>query len=122
MGRYYSGDIEGKFWFAVQSSDTPERFGGRCSEILNFEFSKEEDYEGVCKEIEKIEKNLGEYKVKFDEFFKANDGYNNDMLIKAGFPADKVNYLLEEYADLELGLKIKKCLEEQDYCCFEEEC
>jgi len=20
MGRYYSGDIEGKFWFAVQSS------------------------------------------------------------------------------------------------------
>ena len=27
MGRYYSGDIEGKFWFAVQSSTSPERFG-----------------------------------------------------------------------------------------------
>ena len=27
MGRYYSGDIEGKFMFAVQSSDAPERFG-----------------------------------------------------------------------------------------------
>lgn len=23
MGRYYSGDIEGKFWFAVQPSDAP---------------------------------------------------------------------------------------------------
>ena len=27
MGRYYSGDIEGKFWFAVQSSDDGEFFG-----------------------------------------------------------------------------------------------
>ena len=28
MGRYYSGDIEGKFWFAVQSSNAADRFGG----------------------------------------------------------------------------------------------
>ena len=27
MGRYYDGDIEGKFWFAVQSSDDGEFFG-----------------------------------------------------------------------------------------------
>ena len=27
MGRYYSGDIEGKFWFALQSSDAADRFG-----------------------------------------------------------------------------------------------
>ena len=27
MGRYYNGDIEGKFWFAVQSSDCADRFG-----------------------------------------------------------------------------------------------
>ena len=27
MGRYYYGDIEGKFMFAVQSSDAGERFG-----------------------------------------------------------------------------------------------
>ena len=26
MGRYYSGDIEGKFWFAVQSSDDADFF------------------------------------------------------------------------------------------------
>ena len=26
MGRYYQGDIEGKFWFAVQSSADPEFF------------------------------------------------------------------------------------------------
>ena len=28
MGRYYSGDINGKFWFALQSSNAPSRFGG----------------------------------------------------------------------------------------------
>ena len=27
MGRYYNGDVEGKFWFAIQGSDAPERFG-----------------------------------------------------------------------------------------------
>ena len=27
MGRYYSGDIEGKFWFAVQSSNDADNFG-----------------------------------------------------------------------------------------------
>jgi len=27
MGRYYSGDIEGKFWFACQSSDDADSFG-----------------------------------------------------------------------------------------------
>jgi hypothetical protein len=28
MGRYYTGDIEGKFWFAIQSSDDASFFGG----------------------------------------------------------------------------------------------
>ena len=27
MGRYYNGDIEGKFMFAVQSSTSADRFG-----------------------------------------------------------------------------------------------
>jgi hypothetical protein len=27
MGRYYDGDIEGKFWFAVQDSNDGEFFG-----------------------------------------------------------------------------------------------
>ena len=28
MGRFYSGDIEGKFWFGLQPSDAPSIFGG----------------------------------------------------------------------------------------------
>jgi hypothetical protein len=36
MGRYYTGDIEGKFAFAVQSSDAADRFGscGSYTRIL----------------------------------------------------------------------------------------
>ena len=33
MGRYYSGDVEGKWWFGVQSSDTPTKFGGHATFI-----------------------------------------------------------------------------------------
>ena len=29
MGRYYDGDIEGKFWFGIQSSADGEFFGAR---------------------------------------------------------------------------------------------
>jgi len=32
MGRYYEGDIEGKFWFGVQSSDDGEFFGAEAQE------------------------------------------------------------------------------------------
>jgi len=124
MGRYYNGDIEGKFWFAVQSSDAADRFGGDKYEpqFINYQFNKDEHYEGVCKEIKAIEKKLGVYKDKLDKFFQDNNGYNDDMLLKAGFPEDRIHMLLMDYADLELGNKIKKCLEDTGSCNFEAEC
>ena len=48
MGRYYNGDIEGKFWFAVQSSDDASFFGGNAYEpnYINYEFD-EDDIESL---------------------------------------------------------------------------
>ena len=42
MGRYYSGDIEGKFWFGIQSSTDAEFFGGEGyqPEEMNYWFEK----------------------------------------------------------------------------------
>ena len=41
MGRYYSGDIEGKFWFAIQSSDDADYFGVEgVSNYLGYYFDK----------------------------------------------------------------------------------
>jgi len=49
MGRYYSGDIEGKFWFGVQSSDDASFFGGEESEPNHLTYWFDE---GHLKEIE----------------------------------------------------------------------
>jgi hypothetical protein len=36
MGRYYSGDIEGKFWFGTQSSDDATHFG--VNPLLQYDY------------------------------------------------------------------------------------
>jgi hypothetical protein len=36
MGRYYSGDISGKFWFACQTSDDAENFGGKMEKYESY--------------------------------------------------------------------------------------
>ena len=40
MGRYYSGDIEGKFGFAIQNSNAADRFGvtGQTPNFLEYYF------------------------------------------------------------------------------------
>ena len=51
MGRYYSGDIEGKFWFGVQDSDDASFFGGEVVEpnYIQYPFDRERDMENVEK-------------------------------------------------------------------------
>jgi hypothetical protein len=119
MGRYYNGDINGKFWFAVQSSEAPSRFGGNCyqPQVIHYEFDKNEHYEDVCKEVDAIKTNLVNNLQKIEDLFKDKLSYTLDDLSKAEITDD----MLSEYADLLLGIKIKECLEQQDYCNFEAE-
>jgi len=53
MGRYYEGDIDGKFWFAVQSSDDGEFFGAEEQESnwIDYYVDKEtfEEIDGIKK-------------------------------------------------------------------------
>lgn len=119
MGRYYDGDIEGKFWFGIQPSNAPERFG--AIGYLHYSFS-EEDIPTVEEELNSIKQELGEYKEKLDKFFEKNSSYNYKMLVDAGFPGDKIGHLLEEYADLLLGEKILNCLKQTGQCSFDCEC
>ena len=122
MGRYYHGDIEGKFWFGIQHSDAGERFGCEAQEhsVINYYIHRDKLPE-VKEEIASIEMVMGDWLPKLNKFFEENDSYNDDMLIAAGFPKDKLGHLLSEYADLCLGWKIAKCLEEQESCYFEAE-
>lgn len=120
MGRYYSGDIEGKFWFAVQSSDDANFFGvtGEQPSRLEYFFSGS-DLPEVEKGVRKCKLKLGENKAKLDKFFADNMHYNDEMLVEAGFK--EVPELLEWYARLKLGEKIAECIKTKGECEFEAE-
>ena len=126
MGRYYNGDIEGKFWFGVQSSDDAEFFGAEgYNNYLQFYFD-DSHLTHINKGIRECKRELWGYKKKLDKFFKENNGYNDEMLLKAlkggkYIDRDKIRHLLEWYARLGLGEKILKCVKEQDSCEFEAE-
>jgi|TARA_R110000868_G_scaffold222886_1_gene474710 hypothetical protein len=128
MGRYYQGDIEGKFWFGIQSSDDANYFGGSEIELQDDEtgyvyeleyFFAKEDLETINEGIQTCITDLGEFKEKLDEFFKDSTGYNPDELAKhLGVDVIEYRELMVSYARLHLGEKIKKCVGEKGECRF----
>ena len=124
MGRYYNGDIGGKFWFAVQSSTDATFFGAEPYEpnYVNYYFEKEEHLKMVKNGIKECEKVLGKNLKTLDKFFGENNGYNDDMIVEqTDIKREKIGRLLKWYARLDLGMKIRDCLIEQDECQFEAE-
>jgi hypothetical protein len=122
MGRYYDGDIEGKFMFGRQSSDDADFFGqSGTPEFINYYFKKE-DISTVRERLLECLKVLGNAKPKIDKFFKKNDSFNNQMFEEEfGWDVEKTNNNLEWYARFELGKKIYKHLKDNDYCSFQAE-
>lgn len=130
MGRYYNGDIEGKFWFAVQSSNDADFFGveGEASHV-NY-YYHEDHLDKVKEGIKDCKSSLGEYKKHLDNFFKTDgkEGYNDNMLInyldknaKGTHSEIGVKFFLEWYARLDLGNQIYKCIKDNGECSFEAE-
>ena len=123
MGRYYHGDINGKFQFAVQSSADADFFGvkGYQPEHFFYNFEKD-DLANVEKGIEDCKKELRDYREKMDKFFKNKDYFNRDDLQEVlGTDEDKVRNLLKWNARLHLGNEIKSCIEKNNQCHFEAE-
>lgn len=136
MGRYYNGDIEGKFWFGVQDSTDADFFGGQTSEpnYVNYSFEAD-DLPTIKKGITECKKKLGKNLAKLTAFFaEGGEGYNGytDKKIadclgikwtdrKSNFGNTEVSGILEWYARLELGNKILKCVKDTGYCNFEAE-
>ncbi len=121
MGRFYNGDIEGKFWFGVQSSNDADFFGVIGEEPYELGYSYEkENLPDVEKGIKECLEVLGEFKEKIDQFFKENDSYNEKMLCEylKIETEEEVKTLLEYYARLELGIKIRDCINAQGDCNF----
>lgn len=120
MGRYYEGDISGKFWFGVQDSQDASFFGVEYHEPQYIEYYFDEDnLKDVEEGIEKCKTALGTIKRDFDKFFKENNRYNDKMIADAGIcNIEEVNGLLQWYARLGLGIKIRDCIKKQGSCEF----
>jgi|TARA_X000001388_G_scaffold64_1_gene96 hypothetical protein len=127
MGRYYWGDIEGKFWFAVQSSDDASNFGveGKYhdkTQTIDYEFQKE-DLLKVDEQLLAIKYKLGSYMSELNEFFEKNNGYNDEMLVEqTNIPAEEVSKAMQLYARYGLGVEIRDCILKNGSCMFEAEC
>jgi hypothetical protein len=118
MGRYYVGDIEGKFWFGLQSSDAAGRFGGEEREPQYIEYYFDEEHlEEVNEEIDRIIVTLGDKKKIIEDFFENNESYVDKSLEAIGVTQN----LFRDYADLKLGIKIRDCIIEKGQCCFQAE-
>jgi hypothetical protein len=122
MGRYYNGDIEGKFMFGRQSSDDADFFGQYGTpQYIDYYFEKK-DILSVKERLLECLKVLGNAKPKIDKFFKKNDSFNDEMFKEAfNWDKKKIDHNLEWYARYELGKKIYKHLKHNEACAFQAE-
>jgi len=125
MGRYYSGIIEGKFWFGLQSSRVGERFGAyeHDSNLILYQIN---DKQIAIDEMKNIKEVLGKSLELFDKFFKEHVGYNDEML-KEYFEKNNTKLtreLLSDYADYCFGRDVIRHFERTGAttCWFEAEC
>jgi len=103
MGRYYNGDIDGKFMFAVQSSDAGERFGAieQESGYIDYVVYKEDSYKAIAEELKEIE---GTGVVdRVNEMFKDDWLWNDEKMKKFGVSSQDMS----EYADHRMGKQMK---------------
>ena len=121
MGRYYSGDIEGKFWFGVQPSDVAESFGAVEQEKYLIDYVVyREHLDQTHKRMNELVSKMCKTKQKLDDFFSKNDSYNDQKLLENGIDFKYIPM----YADWTFGKKILDFFEQnpdEDYCGFSAE-
>mgnify|MGYP006408842195 FL=1 len=120
MGRYYDGDVEGKWWFGVQSSDTPERFGGYETHI-DYTICNDDTFKSG---IKLIKEDLGDKLEWLQQFFDENNGYNDAMLMEfmikknPRYDKSELSQDLENFADYEFAMQVKEYFDETgEECC-----
>lgn len=109
MGRYYSGNISGKFWFAIQSSYDPQNLG--CSQNDFYEYvlcgcicnNKNITYCMSCYDNEEEHKNdLIKYHFPNNSLIRVSDKLEWSISIS------KKNYLLQKILEIESTIDVKK--------------
>ena len=120
MGRWYSGDVEGKFWFGIQDSNAADRFGvtGHQPQELYYHFD-EESLPEIYQELSNIATNLGSNLILLHKFFEENDSYSDEKVAEyLKVEPNAIQNILKDYADYELGLKIAEAVRTTGQCEF----
>ena len=123
MGRYYHGDIEGKFWFGVQPSDDPKFFGAE-EEEPDFISYYTEDLEAIEYGIKSCKAHLGKYYKDVHHFFTVivNDpNYAQRLNEWLNISESEADNLMGWYARLELGEKMYNQVKEHGSCSIQAE-
>jgi hypothetical protein len=124
MGRYYTGDIEGKFVFGSQSSTAADRFGvsGQEPGYLDYHYDAG-NLEELQSELSIIEDEFGEHKTALKTYYDLHKDEDDAELsfseyIKLGglLPLDHIQQL--EYNDYRIGRKILQCINDNGSCSF----
>jgi len=130
MGRWYFGDIEGKFWFGVQASDDASNFGVDYTEVIQWDCICKsckcrfiEEHPDTCIQC-KGECDKTECEVSFIRYNFTSDHIDDIQIvlddIKSQIPFQELTDEFIESVDEEkqallarwdLGMKILKCLE-----------
>ena len=77
MGRYYEGDIEGKFWFGVQDSDDGEFFGAEPQESNYIDYCVTKEDLKDSKGMATVKKQLTfQHKGKKLKYWELHDQWN----------------------------------------------
>lgn len=141
MGRYYTGDIEGKFWFAIQDSNDAINFGGThdyvdgdgevcdeeeaCDIYSHFDLTHLGDIED---ELASCSRQLGELESIIQSLVASESGFSHsDKFIETHFghlgytTLSSFRPKLVAFARLSLGQKILACVKTQGECNFASE-
>lgn len=125
MGRYYYGDIEGKFVFGLQSSFAADQFG---SEAVDESYEELDDDGDTCW-VEQYsyyfcEDHLDDIKDGLTNLYTRMTPYKNTL--KRAYHSSSIFQLTDEesrlyplYADFRLGCQILECVERTGSCSFE---
>jgi hypothetical protein len=127
MGRYYDGDIDGKWWFGVQSSTTPEKFGAEpIYSFIEYTICNNDDFTDA---MDELKKGLGDKIKILDEFFDKQIAYSDNDLLEyvkkthSEYTKSELGNDLSCYADYKFGLDVAKHFKEsgEDYCSISSE-
>lgn len=115
MGRYYYGDIEGKFGFGIQPSTAPEDFLGAEPVRITYSWSGKDE---IKQRIDRIKQEMKHRYDQLELYFSKKSTYTNEELAEYMHITEaELKDTLLDYYNYKLGEKVYNYMVENDTDC-----